>query len=362
MNTTPHKLSVAVIFGGTNTEHEVSLVSTKGIIANLDPQKYTAVPIKIGKDNLWSYAPELRADYTPARATPLASPTRSLASIHALMTQYAVDLVFPVLHGPYGEDGTIQGLLEMLRIPYVGCGVAASAVCMDKVIQKNLCQAYQIPVPRSFWFTQEHWQAHRKETLDHIHDALEHHFPSFVKPANQGSSIGITKAHDEEELVQGIELALTRDTKILVEQGVEPAREIECSVLGPSYAPETSVLGEIIPGHEFYDYEDKYLDEGSRAVVPAPLSAELVSRIQATARLAYEVLGCDGLARVDFLLEKGTENYYLSEVNTMPGFTPISMYPKLWEASGISYPELLDRLITLALERHAARESLNFSR
>lgn len=332
-----NKIKIAVIYGGTNTEHEVSLVSAKAILDNLDKSKYDVVPIKITKENVW-ISPD---------------------SIDDLMEDHPFDVVFPVLHGPYGEDGTIQGLLELMRLPYVGCGVTGSAVCMDKVIQKNICLSYNIPVPPFFWFTKGEWESDQKKTLDNLLAKFDGFYPLFIKPANQGSSVGITKAHNQNELLTGITLALTRDLKIIVEQGISNVREIECAVLGANHTPTTSVLGEIIPDQEFYSYESKYLSGNSQAVIPAKIDTELTSRIQSAARLAFQVLDCYGLARVDFLLDGETNQLYLNELNTMPGFTPISMYPKLWEGSGVSYSELLDRLINLALLRHQAKSTIS---
>ncbi len=337
------KLRVAVIFGGTNTEHEVSLVSTRAVIDNLDKNKYDIIPIKITKDNKW-------VDEQGKGLNPYDLPK-------------LCDLVFPLLHGPYGEDGTIQGLLELMRLPYVGCGVTASAVGMDKVLQKNICESYKIPVVQYFWFTRGEWDQDQVQVLSNLAQKFPPtSFPLFIKPANQGSSVGITKAHNQKELLVGIGLALTRDTKIIVEQRVPHTREIECAVLGDNHSPETSVLGEIVPGNEFYDYAAKYIQDNSRAIIPADLPKKLALDIQASSRLAFQVLDCFGLARIDFLLDSKTNQYYLNELNTMPGFTPISMYPKLWEASGLSYPKLLDKLIALALARHTQKSTLNLSR
>jgi len=336
------KLKIAIIMGGTSSEHEVSLVSARGIITNLDRHKYHIIPLTITQDNHW-------VDQQGRGIQP--------CDLHHLC-----DIVFPVLHGPYGEDGTIQGLLEMLRIPYVGCGVTSSAVCMDKVMQKHICRDYGIPITQFFWLSKTHWTQKRQEILKQIKAQLNNQYPLFVKPANQGSSVGVTKAHNQQELIRGIELALTRDLKIIIEAGVKSAREIECSVLGTNSNPETSVLGEIIPSNEFYDYEAKYLNGKTQTIIPATLNKKLTEEIQKAARLAFEVLDCWGLARVDFLLDPQTQEYYLNELNTMPGFTPISMYPKLWEASGLPYPKLLDRLIELALKRHQEHSSLNLSK
>ncbi len=334
------KTRVAVIFGGQSTEHEVSLLSAKAVIDNLDKSKFQIIPIKITKDNIWQ-------DEHGKAVNPMSLPT-------------LCDIAFPVLHGPYGEDGTIQGMLELMHLPYVGCGVAASAVCMDKVLQKNICRDYQIPVAPFFWLTVGDWTTHQDETLDHILGRFDNTYPLFVKPVNQGSSVGVTKAHNKKELQAGIELALTRDTRVIVEMGVPNTREIECSVLG-NHDPKVSVLGEIIPGNEFYDYNAKYIDNNSTPIIPANLPVALTDKIRGTAKLAFQVLDCSGMARADFLVNSKTSEYYLNELNTIPGFTPISMYPKLWEASGLSYQDLLTKLIELGLDRHETRAKLNLN-
>lgn len=356
-----NKLKVAVIYGGTNTEHEVSLVSAKAVIDNLDKDKYDIIPIKITKENTWISPKEIKASYQPVIGEPIVSAETSIESVDKVMEGAKIDVIFPVLHGPYGEDGTIQGMIELMRIPYVGCGVTASAVCMDKVLQKNICEAYKIPVAPYFWFTKGEWQKKQKETLLNLNNKLGNSYPLFIKPVNQGSSVGISKAHNEAELLEGIKIALTRDTKVIVEKGIENVREIECAVLGRNDDASTSVLGEIVPGNEFYDYNSKYIDNNSQAIIPAKLSDDLSDRIRASAKLAFHVLDCSGLARIDFLVNSSTNEYYLNELNTLPGFTPISMYPKLWEATGLSYGELLDRLIDLAQERHLEKSKLNLS-
>ncbi len=353
------KLKVAVIFGGTNTEHEVSLVSGRAILDNLSRDMYEVIPIKITKENTWISPKELKASFVPVLPNKIVEASRAIDSIDDLMEDHSFDVVFPVLHGPYGEDGTIQGLLEMMRIPYVGCGVTGSAICMDKVLQKNICLSYNIPVAPFFWFTKGEWEEDYLQVLTNLHTKFTSStYPLFVKPANQGSSVGITKAHNEDELIVGIKKALDFDLKIIIEQAIKNVREIECGILGKTHRPESSVLGEIIPDKEFYSYESKYLSGQSKAIIPAKLSIDLTEKIQACARLAFQVLDCYGLARIDFLLDNKTNQFYLNELNTMPGFTPISMYPKLWEATGISYPELLNQLIKLALSRQGEKATL----
>lgn len=357
------KLKVAIIFGGTNTEHEVSLVSAKGIIDNLDRSKYDILPIKITKENKWISQKEIQASYQATIPEKIISAEASIDSIDDVMEDNQIDVAFPVLHGPYGEDGTIQGMLELMRLPYVGCGVTASAVCMDKVIQKNVVESYGIKVPPYFWFTKGEWTENNEKILDRLFQKLgANPYPLFVKPVNQGSSIGVSKAHNQKELLDSIDLALTRDLKVIVEQGIQNVREIECAILGTNEQSEASVVGEIIPGNEFYDYEAKYLGDNSQAIIPAKIDTSLSEQIRSTAKQAFKVLDCYGLSRVDFLLNDQTGEYYLNELNTLPGFTPISMYPKLWESSGLSYADLLDRLIELAISRHAQKSTLNMSR
>jgi D-alanine-D-alanine ligase len=346
-----HKLKVAVIFGGTNTEHEVSLVSAKGIVDNLDKNKYDVAPIKITKENKWISPKEIAASYQAVIPDKIISAEDAIDSIDDVMEDNRIDVVIPVLHGPYGEDGTIQGMLELMRLPYVGCGVTGSAVCMDKVIQKNIVESYGIKVPPYFWFTKGEWQHDVNLVMERLfHKLGTNPYPLFIKPVNQGSSIGVTKAHNEQELKDGIEQALIRDLKVIVEKGIENVRELECAILGTNDNPEASVVGEIIPGNEFYDYDAKYLGDNSQAIIPAKLEKSLSDNIRTTAKEAFRVL------------DSKTGEYYLNELNTFPGFTPISMYPKLWEASGISYPDLLDKLIELALSRQKEKAALNFSR
>ncbi|MFC1653245.1 D-alanine--D-alanine ligase family protein [Patescibacteria group bacterium] len=329
---------VAVLFGGTNTEHEVSIVSAKSIIQNLDKSKYAPLPLKIKKDNTWVDENGKQVD-----------PFKELKK---------VDIAFPVLHGPFGEDGTTQGLFEMVKVPYVGCGVLASAVCMDKVVQKQICQTMNIPIPKYFWFTKALWKEEEKAITSEIEKSLQ--FPVFVKPANQGSSVGISKVDDKEGLKEAIEEALKLDLKVIVEQNIPDVREIECSVMGNDN-PKASVLGEIVPSNDFYDYNAKYIDGKSKEVIPAKLEEKMSIQIRQTALEAYELLGCSGLARVDFLYDNLARRHYLNELNTMPGFTSISMYPKLWKVSGIEYPQLVNELITLGFQRHEQRSEINYN-
>lgn len=345
------KITVAVIFGGTNTEHEVSIISAKAVIANLDRTRYKVIPIFISKQNQWYHL-------NPEAALSFSNTTKSPTTIKDLKEQ-KVDIVFPVLHGPYGEDGTIQGLLEMLRLPYVGCNVLASAICMDKGIQKEMCHYHKLPITPFTTITKTQWETNRSTIIGKLKQKLS--YPLFVKPANQGSSIGITKVHKAHELPPAINEALNYDAKIIVEQSVAHAREIECAVLGND-DPQVSIVGEIIPSNEFYDYDAKYVNNQSTAHIPAMLPQKITTRIQSLAKKAFSILNCSGLARIDFLVNSKTNQVFLNELNTMPGFTPISMYPKLWQASGVTYRKLLDMLIALGVKHHLnkAKRALSY--
>ena len=360
------KIRVGVIFGGRSVEHEVSLVSATSIMKALDPGRYEVVPIGITKEGRWLSSAETmhllksggREDREPERIL-LPDPTkRSLMQLHERSIDSGgkpLDVIFPVIHGTYGEDGTIQGLFELANIPYVGAGVLGSAVGMDKVVAKQLFERAGLPVTKYTWFFWKSYRSDSKSILKKIEKKLG--FPCFVKPANLGSSVGITKAHNAEELDSGIEEASSFDRKILVEVGVRNARDIECSVLGND-DPRASIPGEIVPSNEFYDYDAKYVDGKSRAIIPAKLPETIVRKVQRYAVAAFRAVDGAGMARVDFLVQKKTNRTYLNEINTIPGFTPISMFPKLWEASGIPYPKLLDMLIELALERHRDKSKL----
>jgi D-alanine-D-alanine ligase len=384
------KLRVGVIYGGRSGEHEVSLASAAAVFKNLDPARYEAIPIKIEKDGRWSLpdrppaidkaadvihdtrAPRLEADdqretHLVARpggdtlvtldpSTRAEQPTRSG---QAAVSGIKLDVVFPVLHGPYGEDGTVQGLLELANVPYVGAGVLASAVGMDKAAMKLVFAAKGLPICDYEVVLRRDWQHDERATLQTVVDRLG--FPVFVKPANLGSSVGISKAKHVAELRTAIKLAGEFDRKVIVEAAVPKAREIEVAVLGND-EPDASVPGEIIPSGEFYDYEAKYLNADSRDVIPAPLPERLTQEIRLLAVAAFKALDCAGMARVDFLLaDDGSGSLYVNELNTIPGFTTISMYSKMWAASGVSYPQLIDRLIALAIERHAEKQQLRTS-
>jgi D-alanine-D-alanine ligase len=321
------KIRVGVLRGGRSGEHEVSLRSAESILNAIDRNKYDVVPITISQDGRWepfAISPEPGA--------------------------HPVDVVFPIVHGTHGEDGTIQGLFELANLPYVGAGVLGSAVGMDKDVMKRLLRDSGLPIV-------QYWTARNND----LHAFLQAEmnslpYPVFVKPANLGSSVGITKARCPEQLPAALQTAAEYDRKIVVEQGLD-AREIELSVLGND-DPIASVPGEILPSREFYDYNAKYVDEDSRLLIPAPITELQANDARRLAIAAFKVLECSGMARADLFLERSTGKFFINEINTLPGFTSISMYPKLWQASGISYPELIDRLITLAIERHAEKNNL----
>jgi D-alanine-D-alanine ligase len=392
------KLRVGILFGGRSGEHEVSLLSAASVLNAIDKEKYDVVPIGITKDGRWLTAEHaehllqvklmleprnLRAgdpETTPSAAV-LArgesvvvppEPVHRQSGLVPFQTDAAmmrrasdrainVDVIFPVLHGTFGEDGTIQGLLELADIPYVGAGVLGSAAGMDKDIMKSLFIAAGIPIVKHVTLLRSMWEKEPKKVAKLVGKLK---YPVFVKPANLGSSVGISKAHNRKELGPAIEEAAKFDRKIVIEQGVggakEKAREIECSVLGND-EPAASVPGEIVPGKEFYDYTAKYVDEGSQLIIPAKLSKSETKKVQDLAIAAFKAVDCSGLARVDFLMDPKTRKIYLNEINTMPGFTAISMYPKLWAASGLAYADLIDRLIQLGIERHEDKKKNQYT-
>ncbi len=392
------KLRVGVLFGGRSGEHEVSLLSAASILQAIDRKKFEVVPIGITKDGHWVAAGDARGllaggESAVARrlragdpeATPgarllhegiptLLAPEPAEANValtdgNARPPASNLDVVFPVLHGTFGEDGTIQGLFELAGIAYVGSGVLGSAAGMDKDVMKRLFQQAGLPIVKHVTLLRAEWEKQPRKAIQQVEAALK--YPVFVKPANLGSSVGISKAHDRGELGPALDLAAKYDRKLVVEQGVggsgragrsAKARELEVGVLGND-DPKASVVGEIIPGKEFYDYEAKYLSEGSVPVIPAKLTKTQTKQIREMAVAAFRACDLSGLARVDFLMEPdGKRRIYLNEVNTLPGFTQISMYPKLWEATGVGYKELITRLIELALERHAEKALTTYSR
>ncbi len=364
MTAQPAKIRVGVLFGGRSAEHEVSLVSAASIINALDKSRYEVIPIAITPAGRWLSSPDALAllksgvEGTDLPETIiLPDPGRkSLVQVDPGFSGNpgeTIDVIFPVLHGTYGEDGTVQGLFELAGIPYVGAGVLGSAAGMDKVITKQLCEQQNIPVTPYHWFLMRDYRPRPAAAL--IERRLG--YPCFVKPANLGSSVGISKAHSRKELLAAIDLAAAYDRKILIEKSIEHSREIEVSVLGND-DPIASVPGEILSSNEFYDYDAKYVDGKSTAVIPADLPRRVSEEIRGIAVRTFKAIDCSGMARVDFLVVKRSNRIYLNEINTIPGFTSISMYPKLWEASGVPYPALLDRLIELAIERHRERQKL----
>ena len=400
------KLRVGILFGGRSGEHEISLLSAASVFEAIDKDKYEVVPIGITKEGRWVTGdgarrsccavpgtqevlsrlmrhlragdPEATAGaawvLAPGESVVVPPEPPTTCRLVPFQTDAAmvcrpsdrainVDVIFPVLHGTFGEDGTIQGLLELADIPYVGAGVLGSAAGMDKDIMKSLFIAAGIPIVKHVTILRSAWEKDPKKVQKLMESKLT--YPVFVKPANLGSSVGITKAHNRKELGPAIEEAAKFDRKIVIEQGVggkkEKAREIECSVLGND-EPAASVPGEIVPGKEFYDYTAKYVDEGSQLIIPAKLTKAKTKKVQELAVAAFKAVDCSGLARVDFLMDPKTRKIFLNEINTMPGFTSISMYPKLWAASGLAYADLIDRLIQLGIERHEDKKKNQYSR
>ncbi len=368
------KIRVGLLFGGRSGEHEVSLTSAASVLGALDPEKYDVVPIGITRDGHWrvgSGAQQLLASGERALPAVLENGALVTASVDPTGPKLVpidsaraagdipreLDVVFPVLHGTFGEDGTVQGLLELAGIPYIGAGVLASAVGMDKDVMKRLFRDAGLPVVPWIIVMRSDWESDPKRVRKLVEKKFR--YPVFVKPANLGSSVGISKVKKPSELVPAIDLAAQYDRKILVEKGIN-AREIECSVLGNDN-PVASVAGEVVPVNEFYDYEAKYVKPGSELIIPAKLTRAQAARVQELAVRAFRALDGAGMGRVDFLLDRKTGKVYVNEINTIPGFTPISMYPKLWEASGLPYPKLLDRLIELALERQRDRQRTRYS-
>jgi D-alanine-D-alanine ligase len=358
------KLRVGIIFGGRSGEHEVSLVTASSVAAALDPEKYEVVPIGITREGRWISAGNALAllkdraglDTAPGCVLmPEPHHDGMLLLSDSTPTVGKLDVVIPLVHGTYGEDGTLQGLLELADIPYVGAGVLGSAVGMDKIVQKQIFKQAGLRIAKYDWRLSSACQSEPAKVARSVEKILR--YPVFVKPANTGSSVGITKAHNRRELLRGMEEAASFDRKVIFEQGLANVREIECSVLGND-APLASVCGEVLPSNEFYDYDAKYVDGASRTEIPAHLPRKVSERIRRLAIRAYTAIDCAGMARADFFLGRRTGTITINELNTIPGFTSISMYPKLWAATGVSYSELLDRLIRLAFERHAQKSRL----
>ena len=339
---------VAVLYGGRSVEREVSRISARTIVSSLDPSRYDVIALAVGEDGRFlppgESAKLLATGVVPERFRHDAGVGGAL--VPAEIAPGRIDVVFPIIHGTTGEDGALQGFLETLGVPYVGAGVTASAVGMDKAVFKALLRDAGLPTPRAVVL--------RSVNEVSLADALP--LPFFVKPANGGSSVGVTKVKKPGDLGPAVELALRYDERVLVEEGID-ARELECAVLG-NEEPRASIPGEIVPGHEFYDYDDKYRDDKAKLLIPAPVSAAVAEEARRLAIAVFRLCGVSGMARVDFFLERGTDRVLINEINTLPGFTAISMYPKLWEASGIPLPALLDELIRLALERHERRGRL----
>jgi D-alanine-D-alanine ligase len=399
------KLRVGVIYGGRSGEHEVSVASAASIIKHLDRSRYEPVPIRIEKDGRWTLAdkpPSVikaadvieTARLQAARPAPVDAARGALSESRrarpgreahlvahpgddtvltierrdggavteqgtsAVVTGLGLDVIFPVLHGPYGEDGTVQGLLELANVAYVGAGVLGSAVGMDKAVMKQLFASHGLPQVKYVVTIRREWERDSARVTSRVERELG--YPVFVKPANLGSSVGISKARNTTELGEAVRTAAEFDRKIVIEAAVANAREIEVAVLGND-EPEASIAGEIVPSREFYDYEAKYLDEGSKPLIPAPITDAQMAEVRRMAIAAYRAVDGAGMARVDFLMNGDTGALFLNEVNTIPGFTTISMYPKLWEATNLPYPDLLDRLIALAVDRHAEKQQLRTS-
>lgn len=356
-----NKLKVGLIFGGRSGEHEVSLASARSVLSALNQEKYDIIQIGITPNGQWITGPDVLGFLSSHQASPvtnctiLPEPTRSgiftlerTPSGEQINALIPLDVIIPILHGTFGEDGTLQGLLELAEMPYVGAGVVGSAVGMDKGIFKSVMVAHNIPIVDWMLVERTELQSQPDQVLEQVQKLGS--FPFFTKPANLGSSVGITKCRTLSDLMEGMLEAARYDRRIIIECGLN-AREIEISVLGNSN-PIASVPGEIRPAADFYSYAAKYQDDRSELLIPAPIPTETTEMVQELAVKAYKAIDCAGMARVDFLLDRDTNQLYMNEVNTIPGFTQISMYPKLWQASGISYPDLLDRLIDLAMERH----------
>ena len=365
-----NKIRVGLIFGGKSGEHEISLASAQSVARAMDETQYDVVLIGITKEGRWITGGNALKQLAAVSPTPLLAPESASANggvsapldsaelvptaSNARMTPSpltAIDVAFPLVHGPFGEDGTIQGLLELADIPYVGAGVAASAVGMDKALMKAVFRVHNLPILDWLVILRRDWEAQPNEVIFRIESVLG--YPCFIKPANLGSSVGVTKAHHRDELSAALALAAQYDRKLIAERAAQNAREIECSVLGND-DPIASLPGEVLPKREFYDYAAKYDNEaGTELIVPADLSSEMVRSVQETAIRAFTAIDACGMARVDFFLERGTNKLLLNEINTIPGFTSVSMYPRMWQKTGLSYADLIDRLIRLALERHA---------
>ncbi len=363
----PRRIRIGVIFGGRSGEHDVSLRSAEAVMNAVDPDKFELVPIGIARDGRWITGGDPLRQLADTSQLPLALPGQHQATDDARDIRHEenvtldvgssywardVDVLFPVLHGPWGEDGTVQGLLELANVPYVGAGVMASALAMDKITSKQLFERAGLPLAPWTWVLRRAWQREPDAVLERIEREIG--YPCFVKPANLGSSVGISKVHHAGEFADAFSEAAHHDRKIVVEKGLD-ARELEVSVLGND-DPVTSVVGEIVPSNEFYDFDAKYVDGDSQLLIPAPITPEQSEQVRDIAVKAFNMIDGAGMARADFFLERPTGRVFMNEVNTIPGFTQTSMYPLLWEASGLPFRDLVTRLVELAVERHGERQ------
>lgn len=359
-----NKIKLGILYGGRSGEHEVSLMSARSVLSVIDHNKFEVIEIGITRQGLWLVGEDLWSklqneeydDLTPAYLLPIPkNPGIYVRKGTELVLRTALDVIFPVMHGTYSEDGTLQGLLELADVAYVGAGVLGSSVCMDKGLFKDVVAGHQLPVLPYRVFNRAQIEEDIETCLALAESIAE--YPLFTKPANLGSSVGISKCNNRSDLLEGLREAARYDRRIVVEKGIQNAREIEVSVLGNNN-PVASVPGEIIPRDIFYTYKEKYINDTAELLVPAELTAEETTQVQELAIKAYQATDCAGMARIDFLIDDDTNELYLSEINTIPGFTKISMYPKLWEASGLAYPALINKLIELALERKTQRDQI----
>ncbi len=367
------KIKLSLIFGGKSGEHEISIISARSIYSAIDKNKYQIIPIAITQEGNWLNPKISKKLLKNQKITKISDSL--ITNNQQLITNIKIlkdfDINFPVLHGPFGEDGTIQGFFEIFNVPYVGSEVLGSALSMDKIISKKIFAQNKLPILSYLEFINPLALNSKNQKIKSISNSLSKlitnnqklianlGLPIFIKPANMGSSVGVSKIKKTKDLKKALDLAFQYDHKIIIEKGLENAREIECAVLG-NYQPKASILGEIIPSREFYDYNAKYIDNKSKIIIPAKLPKKINNKIQKIAIQAFRALNCFGLARVDFLIQKKTHKIYLNEINTMPGFTSISMYPKLWQATGISYPKLIDKLIQLGFERYHQKKALKY--
>ncbi len=360
------KISLALLFGGRSCEHQVSVVSARSVLDAIDLDRYQTTLIGISLSGKWLLSPDGHLNsliddgfVSETAGIPVVLDLNQPGRILALDSDSAelpfIDVVMPILHGTYGEDGTVQGLLEMIGLPYVGCGVLASSAGMDKVISNQLFDAAAIPQANYLSFHRVDWHSQKKSLLANVAEKLG--YPVFIKPANMGSSVGISKAQSQVDLIAGVEEALLFDHKILIEASCENCHEIECAVLGND-EPAASLIGEIDSGADFYDYESKYVSDTSTIIIPAHLPEDVSNKVRAYAVDAFRAVEGSGLARVDFFVDRLTHQIYINEINTMPGFTPISMYPKMWQQTGLPYPGLIDKLVSLAFEKHEQKSRL----